>query len=111
MNICFPTPDVIFLFDFMRKNIQLPFFCYLHPEMVVKDRKFCIKAVDAGLVDTIIAFQSGKRRIFQSVFTIENSYSYTLLICKTHHSYTHVSKSITSYTGIRLSPMQYFLKH
>jgi len=100
----FPRKDLMDLFEFMRTEIRIPFFCYLHPQMIVEHPEILESAVSAGLNDTIIAFQSGSpdfsERVYHRKMKIEQLHRFAELI----HRHEHVAKKYHFITGNPLEP-------
>lgn len=95
----FPRKELIALFEFMRTEIQLPFFCYLHPQMVVDYPEVLEWAVMAGLNDTIVAFQSGSPVFSKHIYHRKLKLETLCEFADRLHGYQQVTKKYHFITG------------
>lgn len=61
------------LFDRYKKDIHIPFFAQLFPDHVLKNPVILEKAVEAGMVYTVIGIQSGSERVNEKIFKRKTS--------------------------------------
>jgi radical SAM superfamily enzyme YgiQ (UPF0313 family) len=87
----FLTAKVSELKSFFRlyeREICIPFWAYLVPMQVLNDPEILEMAVNAGFVDTVVAFQSGSdyinRTYFTRLFSNKENLEYAHLLAKYH---------------------------
>lgn len=68
--------DLKQFFEIYEREVNIPFWAYLVPKQIVNDPEILRMAVDAGLIDTVIGFQSGSDYINRTYFTRTLSHKY-----------------------------------
>lgn len=106
----FPRKELLDLFEFMRKEIRIPFFCYLHPQMIVEHPEILHAAVEAGLNDTIVAFQTGSPEFAERIYHRKMKIPLLLRFAELIHQYEAVSKKYHFITGNPVEPDAVFLE-
>lgn len=86
--LCANTKVLLEFFTRYEREICLPFWAYLVPQQVLEHPRLLTAAVDAGLVDTEIGFQSGSdwinRHIFNRRISNKKTLSYARLLAAHH---------------------------